>query len=139
MNMQAVYDLIMAHEGLKLKPYKCSANKLTIGIGRNLEDNGITEEEARFMFENDLAKCIKDLHVVFPNQFQTFPEPIQKVLMDMRFQLGPGRFRGFKKMIRAVEQGDLQEMIVQMKNSQWYRQVPNRANDLIKLVQALIN
>jgi len=41
------------HEGLRLPPYHCPAGKLTIGIGRNLGDKGITEKEAVMLLEND--------------------------------------------------------------------------------------
>ena len=46
---------LVIHEGLKLKPYHCSANKLTIGVGRNIEEVGITESEAMYLLENDIA------------------------------------------------------------------------------------
>jgi len=44
-----IRKLLEFEEGLKLKPYKCPAGKLTIGIGRNLEDRGITEQEAQML------------------------------------------------------------------------------------------
>ena len=53
------------HEGLRLKPYHCPAGKLTIGIGRNLEDKGITEKEAVMLLENDIHECIEDLKTIF--------------------------------------------------------------------------
>jgi lysozyme len=46
MDKQRLGKQLVIHEGLRLKPYRCSSNKLTIGIGRNIEDVGITEEEA---------------------------------------------------------------------------------------------
>lgn len=138
MNMQEIQELIIRHEGLRLKPYRCSAGKLTIGIGRNLDDRGISEDEARFMMANDLADCAADLESIFPGQFQNLPMKIQMVLMDMRFQLGPGGFRGFKKMIQAVRDDDPAEMIRQMKDSRWYRQVPGRAEDLIRMVEVFV-
>ena len=47
---------LIIHEGLKLEPYQCTAGKLTIGVGRNLDDVGITKEEATYMLENDIAR-----------------------------------------------------------------------------------
>ena len=138
MNLKALHDQIIDHEGLRLKPYRCTAGKLTIGIGRNLDDKGINEDEARFMMANDLAECAADLESIFPGQFQKLPENIQMALMDMRFQLGPGGFRGFQKMIRAVRRNNLPEMIRQMKDSRWYQQVPNRANDLIRMIEVFV-
>ena len=44
--MKAIERQLIEHEGLEQKVYRCTAGKLTIGVGRNLEDKGITEEEA---------------------------------------------------------------------------------------------
>ena len=138
MNIQKIQDMLIAHEGLKLKLYRCTENKLTVGIGRNLESRGITKNEALYLLGNDIRLCAADLPSVFSG-FTSLPENVKMVLMDMRFQLGPNRFRKFKNMIRAVKNHDWPEMIKQMKDSRWYRQVPNRAHNLIKLVQVLID
>ena len=134
MNYQKIKDQLIKHEGLRLKPYKCTAGKLTIGVGRNLDDVGISEHEALDMLFNDIGKCMNDLREIF-QQFDQFPENIQLVLVDMRFHLGPNRFRAFRAMIRAVDDRDWSEMIRQMKNSAWYLQVKNRANNLIEMVK----
>jgi len=136
MQFNKIKNQLIEHEGLKLKPYRCPAGKLTIGIGRNLDDKGITESEAKDLLYNDLRECLYDLRGMFL-EFDNLPENIQLVLVDMRFQLGPKRFRTFKKMIRAVDEKDWHEMIRQMKDSAWYGQVPNRANDLISMVEAV--
>ncbi len=138
MNINRLNELIKKHEGLRLKPYQCTADKTTIGYGRNLTDKGITEEEAVRMLEHDLAGCAADLESIFPNHFQSLPENIQTVLMDMRFQLGYTGFRRFKKMIRAVHVDDPAEMIRQMKDSKWYHQVPSRAEDLIRMIDVFV-
>jgi len=67
-------DQLIKHEGLRLKPYHCPAGKLTIGVGRNLEDKGITEEEAVMLLENDIQECLKDLGTIF-QAFDLLPKP----------------------------------------------------------------
>jgi len=127
--------LLLLHEDIKLMPYKCTSGRLTIGIGRNLEDNGISTSEAFMMLENDILACQTDLSfLIFPHQFYDFPENIQLVLIDMRFQLGGRGFRAFKKMIFAFQNLDYTEAIEQMKDSKWYGQVKTRADHLIKMV-----
>jgi len=121
------------HEGLRLKPYHCPAGKLTIGIGRNLEDKGITEKEALMLLENDIQECIKDLKTIF-QAFELLPEPARRVLVDMRFNLGPNRFRHFKKMIRAVNEQNFTQAATEMKDSRWYTQVGQRARTLVKMM-----
>jgi len=134
MNLKKLIDQLIEHEGLRLKPYVCSAGKLTIGIGRNLVGKGISEREARFLLDNDIQECYDDLLPLFIN-FKLIQDSIQHVLLDMRFQLGPGGFRGFKKMITAVNNQNQEEMIKQMKDSNWYKQTPGRVEKLIKIIE----
>jgi len=118
---------------LRLKPYHCPAGKLTIGIGRNLEDNGITEKEALVLLENDIRECIEDLKTVFQS-FDGLPEDVRRVMVDMRFNLGPNRFRKFRKMIKAVENRDFIKAAAEMKDSRWYNQVGHRAQTLVNMM-----
>ena len=60
MNEKLMYRLI-EEEGMKLKPYRCPAGKLTIGVGRNLEDKGLSNEEALFLLQNDIIEAVKEL------------------------------------------------------------------------------
>ena len=121
------------HEGLRLKPYHCPAGKLTIGIGRNLEGKGITEKEALMLLDNDIQECIQDLKTIF-QAFDLLPEPARRVLVDMRFNLGPNRFRHFKKMIQAVNEQNFTQAAAEMKDSRWYTQVGQRARTLVKMM-----
>ena len=134
MNLKKLIDQLIEHEGLRLKPYVCSAGKLTIGIGRNLVGKGISEREARFLLDNDIQECYDDLLPLFIN-FNMMPESIQRVLIDMRFNLGGKGFRSFKKMITAVNNRNMEEMIKQMRDSSWYTQVKTRADNLIRLIE----
>ena len=94
----SIENQLIFHEGMELKPYRCTAEKLSIGAGRNLDDKGITEEEALYLLHNDIAECRLDLVSIFPF-FPGFSVGRQWALIDLRFNLGPSRFRGFKKMI----------------------------------------
>ena len=89
--------MIKRQEGLRLKPYKCSANKLTIGYGRNIEDVGITEAEAEGMLMGDIANCLIQLSVL--PYFDTLDSVRRDVLTDMCFQLGFSGLLKFKKII----------------------------------------
>lgn len=66
MNIEQLKKELIRDEGFRSKPYKCTAGKLTIGVGRNIEDNGITEDEAMYLLENDIASCIKQLTAKLP-------------------------------------------------------------------------
>jgi lysozyme len=127
---------LIRHEGMKLHPYRCTAYKTTIGCGRNLTDKGITEEEALYLLNNDIQEVLYDLEYrIFRSQWPDLPETVQMVLANMRFQLGPVGFRSFKNMIAAVKQKDFAQAAIEMTNSKWAKQTPNRAYELIIMMK----
>lgn len=133
MDHKKLKKMLIEHEGIKYAPYKCTAGKTTIGIGHNLDDKGISKAVVELLYNEDVAEVESDLKAIF-DDFYTLPEQIQLVLADMRFQLGYKGFRSFKRMITAVKERNWAVMFSQMKNSNWQRQTPNRANDLMKMV-----
>ena len=134
--IQQLTEQLIRHEGLRLKPYRCTAGKLTIGVGRNIEDKGITEDEAMFLLKNDVQQCMADLAFsVFPAEWPRFPEPVRIVLANMRFQLGYTGFRLFRRMIAALRAFDYQKAAAEMLDSNWAKQTPNRANELIGIMR----
>lgn len=137
MNTQKLKEQIIDHEGIRLKLYRCSAGKLTIGIGRNIEKKGINTDEAFHMLTNDIQECLVDIITIF-SDFSEFPEKIQLVLMDMRFNLGASGFRGFRKMIAAAKSQDWEGMKREMIHSNWYGQVGRRSRNLVKMVDEVI-
>jgi lysozyme len=126
---------LIVDEGLKLRPYKCSADKLTIGVGHNLDDNGITEDVAMYMLRADLKVTITELRSNF-SWFERLDSYRQEVLMNMCFNLGIARLKGFRKMIAALEIKDYKEAAVQMMDSRWARQVGVRAVRLSEMMGA---
>lgn len=135
--MNSAAEQVKQDEGLRLKPYRCTAGKLTIGYGRNLEDKELTKEEAEFLLRNDIVECVDDLEELFTQAgFKTLPFNIQKVLINMRYQLGGAGLRGFKDTLRACRDRQWQAMARHMRASKWYQQTPNRAQRLINLVRA---
>ena len=97
--------MLIRHEGLRLKPYRDAKRKLTIGVGRNLDDAGITRAEALMLLDNDIATVRRDVTRAFP----WFPglDPVRKdVVLDMVFNLGLPGFRRFNKTIASIRAGD---------------------------------
>lgn len=126
MNAEIVKAALVKDEGLRLKVYQDSLGIPTIGVGRNLQDRGITKSEAMLMLDNDLAECVNDLTASFP-WFAKLDEVRQHVVLNMRFNLGPSRFRGFRMMLAALERQDYAAAADSMKFSKWADQVPHRA------------
>ena len=131
--MLEIEKIILRHEGFRAKPYKCTAGKLTVGIGRNLEDRGITKDEAMILLRNDIAECEADLFRIFPKLFD-LSDNRRWALIDMRFNLGPERFRLFTRMIKAVKANDFIEAARQARDSMWYRQVGCRGDEVVAMI-----
>ena len=126
-------NLLIMHEGLRLTPYRCTAGKLTIGVGRNLEDKGISRNEAFYLLHNDLQECERDLRRIFPN-WDSLSDVRKACLIDMRFNLGYRGFRSFKRFITAVREGDYERASKEMLDSRWASQVKHRAIDLSQMM-----
>lgn len=125
-------------EGLRLKPYKCTAGKLTIGYGRNLDDVGISRTEADMLFERDFARAeaeVRRLCKEFNIDCESLIEQRFYVLTDMMFNLGYGRLSKFKKMLTALSKGDYSTAAREMLDSSWANQVGNRAIMLSTLME----
>ena len=133
MSSHSAINLIKLHEGLELKPYKCSAGKLTIGWGRNIEDNGISEGEADFLLRNDLMRVQGELSRAVPC-FLKLSETRQAVLLDMCFNLGITRFLQFKMMLTALEMEEYEEAAKEMLDSKWAKQVGKRSVRLAEMM-----
>ncbi len=128
-------SLIVLHEGKRLKPYRCTAGKLTIGVGRNLDDVGISEEEAAFLFESDLRRVEESLSRCFPWSAD-LDEVRRAVLADMCFNLGVVGLAKFKNFLSRMEAGDFKAASLEMLDSRWAVQVGARARRLSTMVES---
>ena len=130
--------MLIQHEGLRLFPYRCTSGKLTIGVGRNIEDNGITEEEALYLLENDIRRTEKEVKAAIPCFVELDPAR-QIVIMNMAFNMGLPSLLGFRKMIKALPKaiitGDYKEVVAHMLDSRWADQVGDRAVELSEIMR----
>ena len=124
-----LHNQLTRHEGLRLKPYRCTSGKLSIGIGRNLDGSGISEREAELMLENDILK----LFAVLPGKIDFFNE-LDKVradiLVNMAFNMGVNGLLKFKKMLTAIDDGYFTRAAAEILDSKWAFQVGDRALEL---------
>ncbi len=131
--MNRLQQLLIQHESLELKPYQDSEGKWTIGVGRNLDDVGISENEALILLSNDIKRCEQEARQ-FP-WFKYLTEVRQDVILSMLFNLGLKRFNGFKKFKSAILKGDYKAAATEMLDSKWAGQVKGRANALAKMME----
>jgi lysozyme len=132
-NTDELIKQLKRHEGIELKPYKCTSDKLTIGVGRNLEDVGISEAEAEYLLMNDLSRFMK-----MANEFNWYAglnDARKAVIISMLFNLGRGGFNKFLKFKQALAEGDHLTASREMLDSRWAKQVKGRAVELSKQME----
>lgn len=124
---------IKEHEGLRLMPYDDSLGRITIGYGRCLETRGITMAEAEAMFETDVADAVEGAKRQVSGQtWLKMGEVRREVLSEMVFQLGTAGVSAFRRMLDALDQEDWYVASLEMTDSRWHKQTPNRAEELAK-------
>lgn len=127
--------LLLRHEGIRLKPYKDSVGKLTIGIGRCIDDVGISEMEALYLLSNDIRRVSKQAQDAFP-WFKSLSVTRQDVVLSMVFNLGLAGFSKFKMLIQAIAVQDYERAAKEMLQSKWSQQVGNRAKELAEMMRS---
>ena len=142
-NIDRVKDDLKRHEGVVLQVYRDSVGLPTVGVGHLVrpEDNlqvgqTITPEQCEALLEKDMQSAIQGCERLFPD-FNEMREELQLILANMMFNLGPERLAGFKKFLAAVKERDYQQAADEMMDSQWYRQVKKRGEELVTRMRAL--
>ena len=125
---------VKRHEGLRLKPYKCTEGKLTIGYGHNLDDNDIPRIVAEDLLDIDLMKANNELFAKYP-EYRHFSLNRKNALIDMSFQLGMPRLSLFVKMHKALSERDFDEAANEVLDSKYAKQTKSRAYENSELIR----
>lgn len=133
-------------EGDRLRVYRCTAHKLSIGCGRNLDDvgisaaetarlgitvrscirDGLTASQSTVLLENDIDRCEADLDRALP-WWRTLDDVRQRVMLNMCFNLGIATLLTFRGFLAAVRVARWQAAVAAMRDSRWHAQVGARA------------
>jgi lysozyme len=139
MNLKKLVAQLEIDEGLRLKPYRDTVGKLTIGIGRNLDDVGITKDEAQQLLMNDIKRTIAacEKEPWWPSIERD--EVRMRVMLNMAFNMGLGNskkgLRSFKNTLAALERKDYAAVARGMRSSMWAKQVGKRAERLATMME----
>ena len=125
--------MLIRHEGKRNLPYECSAGKITIGVGRNLADMPLTDDEIMYLLRNDIARCETELNR-YP-WFRMMDDARRDACINLVFNLGLTRFRQFKKMIKAFEDRDYDRAADELLDSRYALQVGKRAEELSDILR----
>ena len=127
--------LLKRDEGERLKPYRCTAGKLTIGVGRNLDDVGISKEESDYLLTNDISRVTVEISRHLPWALK-LDDARFSVILSMVFQMGMGGVKNFRKFLNALQMGDYTKASIEMMDSKWAQHdSPNRAKRLSEVMR----
>jgi lysozyme len=126
MDRSRLQDQLIRDEGLRLKPYVDTVGKITIAVGRNLTDRGITQTEAFYLLDHDIDLAELDCRARLPWWDELDPVR-QGALTNIMFNIGAKRFMGFKRALERTEAKDWDGASAEWLDSHWSEQVGNRA------------
>ena len=146
MNIDQLRKELEVDEGVKYEIYNDHLGYPTFGIGHLVIDidpeygqevgTPVSEDRVAEAFDKDVTTVIADCEVLYPD-FDELPEECQLIIANMMFNMGRPRLKQFKGMKRGVDSRDWNAAADEMIDSNWYRQVPNRAGRLVKRMRAL--
>ena len=155
-DVKELYEEISSDEGKVLHAYLCSELHATIGIGHKIldtdpekeldifginweevpDDQHITEDRCYILFQEDVQIAISGCMKIY-NNWNDLPQEVQHILVNMCFQLGQRGLSNFKQMGKAIEESDWEKASVEMMDSRWAKQTPQRAERLKNRMLAL--
>jgi len=126
MNYDILLEQLEDFEGLELKAYQCTAGKTTIGLGRNLDDYGITKEEAFYLAKNNIYELENELDRAIP-WWRQLDDARQRALINLAYNVGTTTLLKFKKTLQYLEDGFYNDAGIEVLDSRWAKQVGRRA------------
>jgi lysozyme len=127
-------EILRQDEGYELKPYTDSVGKITIGIGHNLTDRGISHGMVLELASDDILEAYEFTRMMFPSLDQ-YSDPRKQALISMMFNLGPTKFKQFEQMAHAIKAGEWDTAAKNALDSRWAIQVGDRSNRIAKLLR----
>ena len=125
----SLIDNIKISEGYRSRPYRCTENHLTVGYGFAIKDLELDEDICDMILERKVAKLVERLESNLP-YLPSLPKEVQDVLIEMAYQMGVSGLLKFKKTLMYIETKDYKDASVEMLDSRWAKQTPNRAKKL---------
>lgn len=144
-----IEEFIEKHEGRRKKPYKCTGKKNTIGVGWNFDANPLPKNIADYLKKHgeitdtmidlllslSVKNAISDCLDLFPN-WDDISVNRRMALIDFVFQLGKTKASKFVHAIAAINTNRWEDAAKEMRDSAWFKQVPNRAQEVTDLIEA---
>jgi lysozyme len=130
-------EMLKRHEGVEHHIYRCSAGFWTLGAGRNVDPQGglgLSDDEVDYLLQNDIERVIKELSTEY-RWFNSLDDVRKDAMIDISFNLGATRLRGFKRALAAMEVADYKMAAKEFLDSKWSRDVKGRATELCYMIE----
>jgi lysozyme len=134
---EKLLEMLKRHEGVEHHIYRCSAGFWTIGAGRNVDPQGglgLSDDEVDYLLQNDIERVIKELSTEY-RWFNSLDDVRKDAMIDISFNLGATRLRGFKRALAAMEVADYKMAAKEFLDSKWSRDVKGRATELCYMIE----
>ena len=133
---EKLLEMLKRHEGVESHVYRCSAGYETIGVGRNISKSGLglSDDEVDYLLENDIVRVIKELSSEYP-WFKDLDDVRKDAMIDISFNLGATRLRGFKRALAAMDVADYKTASLEFLDSKWSRDVKGRSAELAHMIE----
>ena len=134
--MTKLTEMLKRHEGVRSTVYMCSAGYETIGVGRNIADYGLglSDDEIEYLLDNDIKRVREELEDTY-FWFAALNEARQDAMIDICFNLGLTRLRGFVKALEAMSREQFDIAADEFMDSRWSQQVGNRAVEVTEMIR----
>jgi lysozyme len=135
--MSKLIEQLKRHEGVRTHAYKCSADYITVGVGRNIDEDGglgLSDDEIDYLLANDIKRCKQEL--VALSWFVDLDEVRQDALINLCFNLGLSRLLGFRNAMAAMAEGDYEKAADEFLDSRWATQVGQRAIEVTNMIRS---
>ena len=136
--MDKLLAMLKRHEGVEPHAYECSEGKITVGVGRNIDQAGgmgLSDDEIDYLLQNDVERVIKELAAEYP-WFNDLDDVRKDAMVDISFNLGATRLRLFKRALAAMEEGAYKVAATEFLDSRWAKQVGSRALELTDMISS---
>ena len=127
---------IKYHECFRSTVYQCTEGYDTIGYGFAIKDLVLDEDIAELILLRKLEKLQQKIASVFGWWYNS-PQTVKNVVTNMCYQLGVSGFSKFKKTIYLLETEQYEDASIEMLDSLWAKQTPNRAKELSEALRAV--
>ena len=134
--MSELTEMLRQHEGVRDTVYLCSAGYETIGVGRNISEDGLglSDDEINYLLNNDIKRVREELTEEY-YWFAGLNDARQDAMIDLSFNLGQTRLRGFVKALEAMSREEFENAADEFMDSKWSEQVGDRAVEVTEIIR----